>query len=68
MNYKSLDTFELKNRGTVYIVENDKARKRDDMKLIGTIVFIDSLPYTVKGVEAFLTPIISKGEKIGILV
>lgn len=68
MNYKSLDKFELKNQGTVFIVENDKDRNRDDMKLIGTIVFIDTMPYTVKGVEAFLSPTILKGEKIGILV
>lgn len=68
MNYKSLDSFEVKDRGTVYIVENDKDRDRNHMGLVGTIVFIDTMPHTVLGVDAFTLPKILKGEKIGLLV
>ena len=68
MEYKSLDTYEIKGRGRVFIVENDKNRVRDKNDLVGSEVIIDETNYKVKGVESFLLPIIKKGQKIGLLV
>jgi hypothetical protein len=41
MEYKSLDIFEIKDKGKVFVVENDKDRNRDDNDLIGSEVIID---------------------------
>ena len=68
MEYKSLDKYELKGRGTVYIVENEIERDRCSNNLIGIEVLIDGVKYKVKGVESFLIPTIRKGYKIGLLV
>ena len=70
MEYKSLNKYELKGRGTVYVVENDKCRDNfgDKDGLIGSIVAIDGKEFIVKAVEAFATPTIIKGDNIGLLV
>lgn len=68
MEYKSLDTFEIKNRGRVFVVENDKDRDRDNNDLLGSEVIIDGKNYKVKGVESFAIQKIYKGQKIGLLV
>lgn len=68
MEYKSLDTFEIKGRGKVFVVENEKDRIRDDNDLLGSEVVIDGQPYVVKGVESFPIHKIIKGQKIGLLV
>jgi hypothetical protein len=68
MEYKSLDIFEIKDKGKVFVVENDKDRNRDDNDLIGSEVIIDGENYKVRGVESFAIPIIAKGQKIGLLV
>ena len=68
MEYKSLDSYELKERGTVYIVENEVDRSRDKNDLIGSEVFIDGVKHKIKGVESFLLSTIRKGDKIGLLV
>lgn len=68
MEYKSLETFEIKNRGRVFVVENDKDRDRDNNDLLGSEVIIDGKNYKVKGVESFVIQKIYKGQKIGLLV
>ena len=70
MKYKSLTKFEVDERGTVYVVENDKERSNTGDKdgLIGSEVVIDGNEYIVKGVEAFALPMIRKGTYIGLLV
>jgi len=68
MEYESLDTFEIKERGTVFVVVNDKDRKFGCPDMIGKEVIIDGQTHTVKGIESFCIPIIAKGLKIGILV
>ena len=40
MEYKSLDKYELKGRGTVYIVENEIERDRCSNNLIGIEVLL----------------------------
>lgn len=67
MEYKSLDTYELKGRGKIFIVENDKDRDTSNNDLIGSKVIIDGQQYTVKGVESFTLQKINKGQKIGLL-
>ena len=66
--YKSLDKAEIKGRGTVYIVENDKDRFRDNTGLIGTEIILDGRNCIIKGIESFLTLKIHKGDKIGLMV
>ena len=68
MKYKSLDKYELKGRGTIYIVENEVKRNRDNNNLVGSEVFIDGVKYKIKGGESFAVSIIGKGDKIGLLV
>ena len=70
MEYKSSNKHELKGRGTVYVVENDKCRDNfgDKDGLIGSIVAIDGKEFIVKAVEAFAITTIRKGDNIGLLV
>lgn len=51
--FHALDSYEIKNRGTVYIVKNPKAgypRKR----YVGKKVLIDGAERTVKAIELFM--------------
>lgn len=66
MEYKSLDTFLIKGRGRVFVVENDKDRDNND--LLGSEVTIDGVNYKVCGVESFAMQKIAKGVRIGLLV
>lgn len=68
MEYKSLDKFEIKSRGTVFVVINEKTRARDNNDLLGSEVTIDGQQYVVKGVESFAKAMIQKGDKIGLCV
>jgi hypothetical protein len=68
MEYKSLDTYEVKGRGKVFVVKNDKDRDRDKNDLIGSAVIIDGMKYLVLGVESFAVQKIAQGDKIGLLV
>ena len=68
MEYKSLDKYEIKGRGTVYIVENELERGRSNNDLINSEVIIDGVKHKVKGVESFAIPTIRKGDTIGLLV
>lgn len=68
MEYKSLDTFEIKGKGKVFVVENDKDRNRDNNDLVGSEVIIDGQKYNVKGIESHAIQKIAKGQKIGLLV
>jgi hypothetical protein len=68
MEYKSIDTYEIKGRGKVFIVVNDKERDRDNNDLVGSNVIIDGENYIVKGVESYAIPKISKGQLIGLLI
>jgi hypothetical protein len=61
MEYKSLDKYELKGRGTVYIIENEVERDRSNNDLLNSDVTIDGVKHKVKGVESFALPIIRKG-------
>lgn len=67
MNYKSLDKYTLGNK-TVFIVENEVERNRDDNDLINKKVIINGKEYIIEGVESFAVPLIRKGDKIGLLV
>ena len=68
MDYKSLDSYEIKGRGTVFMVENDKDRQTDNTGLIGKVVTIDNVFYKVKGVESKCMLTIRKGDLIGLLI
>ncbi len=68
MEYKSVGQYEIKGRGTVFVVENDKDRQRDKNDLLGSDVIIDGANYKVKGIESHAVPMIYKGQKIGLLV
>jgi hypothetical protein len=68
IQYKSLDTFEIKGIGKIFVVENDKDRNRDNNDLFGSKVIIDGQKYKVKGIESFAIQKIAKGDKIGLLV
>lgn len=66
--YKSLDSFEIKDRGTVFILISDQDCEPKD--LLGSQIIIDDNLYTIKGVEyhPVANPRIHKGEKVGLLV
>lgn len=68
MEYKSISTYEIKDRGKVFIVENDKDRDRDNNGLLGSEVIIDGNKYKVLGVESLPMKTITKGQTIGLLV
>ena len=70
MKYKSSGKYKLEGKGTIFFVKNDRRRSNNGDKdgLIGSVVNIDGKDYVVKGVEAFATVSISKGDKIGLLV
>ena len=68
MEYKSLDKYEIKGIGTVFVVKNEVERNRDSNNLVGKKVIIDGIQHKVKGVESFCLPTIRKGDKIGLLV
>lgn len=65
--YISLDKISVISK-TVYLVENKKDRLYEDNDLIGSVVIIDTTKYKVVGVESPLSPIIKKGEIIGLSV
>lgn len=67
MNYKSIGKYTLKNM-TVFIVENEIERVRDNNDLLNKKVMIDDMEYVVRGVESYAVSIIKKGDKIGLLV
>jgi len=68
MEYTSLDnSYEIKGRGTVFFVKNEKDRNMEELK--GASVVIDGNRYTVKAVEnMLLSTRLRVGEKIGLLV
>lgn len=66
--YKSIDSFEIKEHGTVFMVMNDEDRTRDNNDLINTEVIINDVVYKVKGVDSFAIKNIKKGNPIGLLV
>jgi len=68
ITYKSIESFEIKNRGKVFMVINDKDRFKSDNDLIGCEVIIDGVIYRVKGIESFAIENIKKGNPIGLLV
>lgn len=69
--FTSYDNFEIKGRGIVYGVINDKDRFRDTDERrfldLRPNVKIDGKVFKVLGVESFMMPDCSKGSKIGIL-
>lgn len=67
MKYKSLNKYTLGNK-TVFVVENEVERNRDNNDLLNKKVMIDDKEYIIKGVESFAIPIIRKGDRIGLLV
>ena len=67
-NFTGLRIGELKNLGTVYVVKNDKTRKRAEFKSwVGTTVIIDGVQRVVKGVESYPMYWIHQNAEIGIL-
>jgi len=68
MEYKSINKYQLKDKGTVFAVKSEKDRRRDNNDLLGSIVLIDGNKYIVKGVESTGLAIISIGQEIGLLV
>jgi len=68
VEYKSLDSFYMVGRGTVFLVKNDKDRDSfSDM--VGNSVLIDGCEYKIKGVEYHTSMnALNKGSKIGLLV
>lgn len=68
MKYVSKESFEIKGRGTVFIVENEKDRLDFD-DLVGEKVVIDGKKFKCLGVEAYATARpVRAGVRIGILV
>jgi len=68
MEYKSLASFEITGRGTVFIVKNDKDREGFG-DLIGKEAVIDKVKYIIKGVELRMhSRTHREGEQIGLLV
>jgi hypothetical protein len=69
---KSIDSFTIKNRGTVYIVPSPiGGRARDLAQFIGTQMEIDGVLRTIKGYEnhpTLLTLAIKIGDPVGLLV
>ena len=70
IEYKSLDQFEIKGRGIVYIVEykGETIYKSKNNPLMGSKVKINDNEFTIKGVESYAIETISDGQKIGLLV
>jgi len=68
MEYKSINKYQLKDKGTVFAVKSEKDRRRDNNDLLGSTVLIDGNKYFVKGVESTGLAIISIGQEIGLLV
>lgn len=68
--YKSLDQFELKGRGKVYIVEykGETIHKSKGNPLVGSKVKIDGNEFMIKGIESYGIETISDGQKIGLLI
>lgn len=66
-HFKSKDSYELKDRGTVYIVEADQDYTRGEDNLVGEKISIDGWGYIVKGME-FMGNRNKKGDNIGLLV
>lgn len=68
---KSLDRYEIKGRGTIFIIESPVTAKRTDADMrnaVGERIVIDGVEYFVKGFNMYLpaTPI-SIGEHVAIL-
>ena len=68
LKFKSLDSFIIKDRGTVYIVESPYTYENGKSNMVGKLIVIDDKKFIVKGIEAYTIPTIHKGVKIGLLV
>jgi hypothetical protein len=69
LTYTSISK-ETKKQGTLFIISNDKERKREDLaeQLINKNVMIDNTIYKVKAVKTKSVTVIGNGEHIGLLV
>jgi hypothetical protein len=65
-SFISLDNFNM-DRGTVYIVRNDRYREDGDFNDLYPEIMIDGKLMRLKGVETHATPFISEGQTIGLL-
>lgn len=61
-----LSTFEIKNRGTVYVVRAEKDRE-DFSDLLGSVVIIKDKRYNVKGVERMGKIGLTQGQPLALL-
>lgn len=68
LEFTAINHFDIKGRGHVIVVENDKDRQRDNCGLIGETVLIDAVDYKIMGVESYAVAKIRKGQEIGLLV
>ena len=68
IEYKSLKQSQIRGRGQVFTVINEKDRSRKGNDLLNQTVKIDGEEYVVLGVEYFLVDKIPKGVEIGLLV
>ena len=66
--YKSLDSFEINGRGTVYVINAPMEFDRNNCPLIGKTIIMDGEKREVKAIESYCIPTISKGTKIGLLL
>jgi len=67
--FKSIDSFIITGRGTVYMVPNPTDCRREELRrLVRTTVRIDGVERVVLGVDSHATFTISAGVSIGLLV
>lgn len=71
-NFVSESKYEIKGRGTVFVVDlqaNNVSPYRKEWKnILGSDVAIDGEVYKVKGIEAFATAMDVPHSKVGLLV
>lgn len=69
IEFKSIQQFEIKQRGIVHIVNSPADMDNDQVeKLLGTECKVDGILYRITGIERQGKNYISHGNKIAILV
>ncbi len=68
--FTSDEKYEIKDRGTVFVIRNPRAYEREmnPNPFMGKDVLINGVAYIVKGIETHCVSPVREGSRVGLLV